>query len=916
MTTFNAGAIEANLTLGRSSWTKDLRLTKKEIADLEKTSITIGIDADTDNAMVAINNLELMAEDLDNTTYTPSVDLITREAEAALAAIEARLDALDSRNVVIAVDADTDNALIALDNLERDMDTLEADPVGIEVDVDAADAEARLLGLMQATQTLSLTEVDIDVDVDGYSAAVAQLGTLEAQVNALDGRDVDIDVNVDRAMLQSLVGDPGGGGRGGYIGLLRILIYALIVLSPVLAVATGALTAAIVGFSAALVGALGPLAVLAGGLAGLVGRYNEAVEAAEGADLTGPVGMLQDALERLDRVWDRVLDRIEPEGFELMANALNLVSDILPTLVPLFEATAEAMGGVIDGIRGFVESSEYDEMINFFTGFGIDMLVQFMDILGNLIVFFGRLFDAIEPFARAMMQGLEDLTASWAAWADELDQNQAFQDFMDNALTYGPQVLDMLGSLLDAFMNIGEALRPFAGPMLEGLTGFFDFIANMDPDTLTIIIGALAGLWLGMSVIAPLIGAIVGGFSALLGILGAIGAPLLIAAGLIAAFGYAIWELWQNNEEFRQSVIDTWNAIVETVGPIIEDIVNYIRDNWGTIVDWATTLWNDFKSIIVDAMAIIKVVVVETMNDIRDIWARYGDQIIRIVMGFVQAIGAVIGGAMQMIKGIFRLIRGIVTGDWRMMWSGIVSIARGFWQILSGLFRGMVNVLGGIFTIIGRVLERAWRATMNWIEQRAGSAKNWIVEKFNSLVGFFQSMPSKISGAASGMWNGIRSSFQDVINDIIRWWNNLSFSINIPDKIPGLPPSFTISTPNIPYLARGAYVTDPTLAVVGEGPDNELVTPEPMLREIVRENSGGAFDYEKMASVLAEVLARLLARDDLRGVTRDDLFEAIAAAGMNFNIEAGLDERQIVRRMVSGIGFELRRLGFGGKHRD
>lgn len=92
--------------------------------------------------------------------------------------------------------------------------------------------------------------------------------------------------------------------------------------------------------------------------------------------------------------------------------------------------------------------------------------------------------------------------------------------------------------------------------------------------------------------------------------------------------------------------------------------------------------------------------------------------------------------------------------------------------------------------------------------------------KLWALVDAIGGMKEQIGAKASGMWDGLKDSFKSVINTMIGWWNNFSLSLDIPDKIPGLPGSFTISTPNIPMLADGGIVTSPTLAVIGEaGPE-------------------------------------------------------------------------------------------------
>lgn len=96
--------------------------------------------------------------------------------------------------------------------------------------------------------------------------------------------------------------------------------------------------------------------------------------------------------------------------------------------------------------------------------------------------------------------------------------------------------------------------------------------------------------------------------------------------------------------------------------------------------------------------------------------------------------------------------------------------------------------------------------------------------KLHDIVSTIGGMGATITQKASGMWDGLSGSFKSAINLMIGWWNNLSFHIDIPDKIPGLPDSFTITTPNLEYLADGGLVTRPTLAVVGEaGP--EVVIP-------------------------------------------------------------------------------------------
>lgn len=908
MSTFNAGAIEANLTLGRSNWVRDLKKTQKEIQDLERKSITIGVDLDTDNARVSMDNLEMFLDDLDQKEYAPSVDLIVREAMQALEALEARLDLLDARRVVVEIDADADNAEVVMDNIETFAMMLDGQNVTLDIRADARQAQDELIEIALAAQRMSLDGVGIQVDIDGYAKAITQLNILESQVDILDGRDIDIDVDIDRRALNGLVGAAGGDGSGGHLGLLRILIYSLIALSPILAVAMSSATAALVAFMAAAAGAAGAVAVLGIGLFGLVKRYKDAKEAGEA--MTGPMGDFADAMDELSKAWNSFLDQIEDSGFELMANAIGLLADILPTLAPLFNLVAEAMGGVVDGIRGFVESSEYQEMLDFFGGFGVDMLESFLQIGGNLLRFFGRLFQAIEPFARQMMQGLEDVTAGWMEWADDLENNDSFQQFMDNAAKYGPMVLDMLGSLIQAFMALGRALEPFAGPMLEGLTFLFDVIAEMPQDLLTGIIAGLAGLWLGLHVLAPLISTVVGGLGALSAAIGiGVGPILLIAAavaGLVATFVY----LWKTNEDFRNSVIDTWSDIKGTIQPIIEEMVALFKTHWTDIQDWLAGTFEEIQNMVIAFVDIITGIINIALAVISFVWDNWGEEIKSGIVTVFSVIGNIIKTAFGVFAAFFKFFGDLLHGRWDKLWDDIIGIAKAFGSFLLAFWGGLGRIIGAAMTLIGSILRDGWNAVWGKAKELANDFWNWIKNRWNALIDWFGGLGNRINKAVSGMWDGIGDTFRDMINGIISLWNDLSFTINIPDKIPGLPDEWVVNTPNIPLLAHGAYLTEPTLNVAGEaGP--EIVAPEPVLERIVRENSGGSMDYGRLAAAVAAALATVLQKIG-GGVTADDLERLIDAASVNLNIDARSDG-DAAGKLAAAVGYELRLLGYGGK---
>lgn len=913
---FNAGSIDAKLTLDRSSWSKELKKTIEEADKLEQRTITIGIDADSDNFFQHYESVDSWADKLDERTVTIGIEAQVAELNAELEELEARLDRLDSRRVTVMIDADTDNAAVGIDNLETHIITLTDETLWIDVKANTSEAVAEFLALEQLGEDIgtvnlnievnkaqvieqlaevdavvkaastqvdipvdlntndiyaqfpelnadidafeAASKVDIPVDVDGTAEAIAELELLERKAKDVDHTRVNI-------LVDSLSGLFEDSGAGGQMGLLKILIISLIFLSPILAVAIGALTAAVVGFVGALVAAAGPLLLLVGGIALLVKQYTDAKKA--GDKMVGPMADFADALGVFQDALDKVRDSIGKAGFGLMAQGLELAAKILPYLVPIFNAAAHAISGVLDIMDGFVDSPGMKSMMRFFGHFGLKMLMDFIKILGNLGLFFGRLFVAMEPFIRKMMKGLVDLTGSWADWAANLENNKAFQDWLDSAAKYGPQVLDMLGSLLDGLINIGKALAPFAGPMLSILTKFFDLIANMDTGTLGILIVSFISLWAGISFILPLIGALVEGFTGFVAVITFLISPIGLIILAIVALAAIIYYLWKTNDEFHAAVLSVWASIKDTVIPIARDIIAYFKENWPEIKKATIDTFQSIAGIISDVLIIVGVIIKASLNAIRIFWHLFGSDILKATTGIFKTIYNIISGTLKIVGGIIKVFKGAFTGDWSEMFKGLKMIVQGGKQMLSGLFNGIKDAILGIITKI-----------------------------------------------ADGIVNGIKGA----INTVIDAWNGLSFSIPGFDP-PGPGPKFggfTLHVPTIPHVAKGGLAYDPTLAVVGDnpGPDPEVIQPLSDLKALLASQTNPGIDYNMLASTLTTAFTQALSENGGPaggGVSPEDLERLIRAASVNVQINAQ-DAGGSLRDFVTELMFQFRRRGYGG----
>jgi hypothetical protein len=148
-----------------------------------------------------------------------------------------------------------------------------------------------------------------------------------------------------------------------------------------------------------------------------------------------------------------------------------------------------------------------------------------------------------------------------------------------------------------------------------------------------------------------------------------------------------------------------------------------------------------------------------------------------------------------------------------------------FDRIMSSI-RTVTTIIKGLNTVMGGTIAAfRWLAVngpkpWNAVKGAVTSAYHWVVNRGNALVSYVRGLPRRIRSATAGMWDGIKNSFRSAVNSIIGWWNRLSFSIGGGSFMGFTFPGMNISTPNIPYLAKGGTVNRSGVAVVGDrGPE-------------------------------------------------------------------------------------------------
>jgi hypothetical protein len=197
------------------------------------------------------------------------------------------------------------------------------------------------------------------------------------------------------------------------------------------------------------------------------------------------------------------------------------------------------------------------------------------------------------------------------------------------------------------------------------------------------------------------------------------------------------------------------------------------------------------------------------------------------------------------VSGSVAAVRNWITGAW----AAIRSATSSAWGAVAGAIAGTISDIkrflnelaswvAGFATGRYKNLVANVGAVWNAVSDAAENAVHGVKAALNDMIAWIGGVVGRVRNVANDVANAVKAP----INAVLRAWNGISLhvpKITIPSikvgkkKIGG--GSFggqTFGFPNVPLLAKGGVIDQPTMAVVGEA-GREIVTPEKLLRDIV-----------------------------------------------------------------------------------
>ena len=381
--------------------------------------------------------------------------------------------------------------------------------------------------------------------------------------------------------------------------------------------------------------------------------------------------------------------------------------------------------------------------------------------------------------------------------------------------------------LIDGAIQVSDQARAMA----ESVKSFFQTLGSVITQNKTIIIAALAGISAGIVAYTLvsngasagtkiLNGAMIALRATLTGLqatLAFLVAPATLIAAAIAAITAAAVYFYQTNESFRGVVdgifIQIGNAMIWLYENALKPLGSFISDvfvvAWKGLQQTIQFLW-------------------------QNVFVPFGfffTLLGRALSPFAKTLTDVLGFAFEKVSAVAQIL-----------WKNILVP---LFNAMSSLFKPAVEALSAVFSFLWKIIKpiATWIAdvfivTFEDLGITVSNIVNGITKVFKGILNFitgvftgdwtkaFEGLKDIVAGIFDTLVSVVRSPLNfliDGLNLLIRGLNKIEF--DIPSWVPVFGgKSFGIKLPEIPKLADGGIVSQPTIAQVGEA-GKEMIVP-------------------------------------------------------------------------------------------
>lgn len=297
-------------------------------------------------------------------------------------------------------------------------------------------------------------------------------------------------------------------------------------------------------------------------------------------------------------------------------------------------------------------------------------------------------------------------------------------------------------------------------------------------------------------------------------------------------------EIGNGLTEIVETILDTYNEYVapildvlaqkvdEVLNGSVKDAINQLLNVLGQVIDLLKLLWDKVLVPLIEWI----------VSNILPILAPIVGGLINLVLNLVGIVAQVAAEILKVLGKIITFLTGAFKSDWVKAFGIIGMYMEGFAKDINNFVKGIKQIFHGIIDFFNGVFYGDWRRAWNGIKNIFAGIWNAMAAVVKSPINLIISFMNAMLRGFQRMQNGFASAMNHMNIQLPKWlqkftgWSSVGFNIGY------WSPSY------IPYLAKGAVIppNKKFMAVLGDQKNgNNIEAPESLIRQIVREESGG-----------------------------------------------------------------------------
>lgn len=321
--------------------------------------------------------------------------------------------------------------------------------------------------------------------------------------------------------------------------------------------------------------------------------------------------------------------------------------------------------------------------------------------------------------------------------------NSTFNEILDPAdqAKVAFNNLKMVGAEL--FSTIQGMLAPVIEILVDKLQALNNWFSNLSPQIQKVIgivlmlTAAMAPVLLIIGKLSGTIGLVIKSFNGISTIIGTLSAKFMLIVGIIAAVALAIYMLYQNSEEFRNTV----NNLIQAVLPILQELLTSLYTViMEGVMPVLQSLWQIFSdSILPILMELINIFVQYLLPILSDFVSFLAEFVLPILVTLFQWFSEYIAPIISFIAQFvltelvnkFKFVVNIITAVINVI-KTVVDWLKILWNWLKDI--GVIDAFAKAFEPIKTVLDAIINC-IKWIGDNAGAILGGIGDMLGGIAG-------------------------------------------------------------------------------------------------------------------------------------------------------------------------------------